>query len=169
MTLSRKLKNGGAPLGLGIDAPMWWASNECSNRKADEKVRSLRQYTDMNPSTVQSPNSLRGAALIGGMMLALRIREKFPDTRITESHPKAVIHTEVVLRICKSDPVFSNYVNEYERDARIAAVCAREGFEERWTIDLANDRYRSEQDPFSYWLVPVHYFWPEPLPASVCA
>ena len=31
---------------------------------------------------------------------------------------------------------------------------------DRW-YDLAEQRYDAEQDPKSYWLAPMHYFWPE--------
>ena len=78
----------GIPLGLGIDAPMWWSSCEGAGRKVDE---SIREKYGIHPGTVQSANSLRGAALVGGAMLAFRIRQKFPDTRITETHPKALL------------------------------------------------------------------------------
>ena len=53
--------------------------------------------------------------------------------------------------------------NEHERDAVIAAVCAREGFEGRWRTDLAKKRYACEQNPQAYWLAPMHYFWREEI------
>ncbi len=150
----------GTPLGLGIDAPMWWSSCAGAGRKSDRRIRD--KY-GIKPGTVQSANSLRGAALVGGAMLAFRIREEFPDTRITETHPKAL------LKALKLDAtgfaerynISSDWNNEHERDALIGAVCAREGFEEHWTFDLACCRDDSEQNPFSYWLAPMHYFWPE--------
>ena len=49
----------------------------------------------------------------------------------------------------------------HERDAVIAAVAAREGFEKRWCNDLSLNRCTTEQDPSHYWLAPVQYFWPE--------
>ena len=55
----------------------------------------------------------------------------------------------------------TNWGNEHERDAAIAAVCAREGFEGRWPTDLAKQRDRSEQNPRAYWLASMAYFWPE--------
>ena len=51
--------------------------------------------------------------------------------------------------------------NEHERDALIAAISAREGFEDRWEYDLSLDRDDGEQDPVTYWIGPVHYFWPK--------
>ena len=152
-----------APLGLGIDAPMWWSSRKGAGRKADDWIR--RRY-QIPSGTVQTANSLKGAALVGGMLLALRIREKFPDTRITETHPKALLLYALKLDeigIAERFKIPIGWCNEHERDATIGAVCAREGFEGSWTLDLARDRYDSEQDPFSYWLAPTSYFWPEPL------
>ena len=163
----------GTPLGLGIDTPMWWTAREKGWRKADEVLKN--KYCDVSGS-VLSINSLRGAALVGGMMLAFRIREKFPDTRITETHPKVLLYAlEPALELEERERSFAkrfnistdkDWKNEHKRDAIIGAVCAREGFEGRWTFDLVRRRYQSEQDPqdpYSYWLAPVHYFWPETL------
>ena len=152
----------GEPLGLGIDAPMWWSSRQGAGRKADKE---LRKKYGIPAGTVQSANSLQGAALVGGAMLASRVRHKFPGTRITESHPKALLHALGLDGPCFAAKfeICVAWNNEHERDALIAAVCAREGFEERWTADLAKDRHTAEQDPEAYWLAPMHYFWPEPL------
>ncbi len=55
--------------------------------------------------------------------------------------------------------------NEDEQDAAIAAVYAREGFNGHWRTDLAAEscRHESVQDPMSYWLKPMRYFWPDDL------
>ena len=158
----------GEPLGLGIDAPLWWSSDEAGNRMADEKVRNAVRGKCKSPSgTVQSLNSLRGAALIGGALLAFRVRQEFPCVQITESHPKALLYALQIgdagfaerFRI----PPTWDKENDHERDAAIAAVCAREGFEKRWKTDLARQRHRFEMDPQDCWLQRVHYFWPEYL------
>ena len=39
-------------------------------------------------------------------------------------------------------------------------VCAREGFQGNWPVDLAVHRDKLEQNPESYWLAPVSYWWP---------
>lgn len=170
------------PYGLGIDAPMWWSSRKGGGRKVDEKLR--RAY-GIPSGTVQQPNSLRGAALIGGAMLAFRIRNKYPEIHITESHPKALLrafdskNSEELqearicileaLDLCAKDVLNEfptsgkRFRNDHERDAIIAAVCAREGFSSSWSTDLACDRYCKEQSPGQYWLKPMHYFWPESL------
>ena len=152
----------GEPLGVGIDAPMWWSTRSGGSRKVDE---GLRKKYRIPSGTVQSVNSLRGAALVGGAMLAFRIRQKFPCTRITESHPKALLSARILEESDLADQFGSSatWRNEHERDAAIAAVCARKGFEGCWTVDLALQRHRSEQDPRNYWLAPIHYFWPEEL------
>lgn len=48
---------------------------------------------------------------------------------------------------------------EHERDALCAAIVAKLGFAGQWPRDLAVERSASEQDPKSYWLAPVSYFW----------
>ncbi len=108
-------------------------------------------------------------------MLAYKIREEFPDTKITEAHPKVVLHARTLELDLSGDHesmfrcfaerfcISANGRNEHERDAAICAVSAREGFSGCWTTDLAEQRHSLEQDPFSYCLGPVHYYWPEPL------
>ena len=108
---------------------------------------------------------LRGAALVGGAMLAFRIRQRFPGARITEAHPKALL---VALELDERDfaerfGISTGWRNQHERDGAIAEVCAREGFEGRWPTDLTEQRHRSELDPQSYCLAPMRDFWPEPV------
>ena len=150
----------GDPLGLGIDAPMWWSACEGGGRRADAR---LRERYGIASGTVQSGNSLRGAALIGGALLASRLREAFPGLRITESHPKALLPALRLdeTRFADRYQIETGWCNEHERDAAVAAVCAREGFEGRWSTDLAKQRDRSEQNPRAYWLAPMAYLWPE--------
>ena len=73
----------GKPLGLGIDAPMWWSAGEGGGRRADAR---LRKRYGIPSRILQSGSALRGAAL-----LVSRLREAFPGLRITESHPKALL------------------------------------------------------------------------------
>ena len=149
----------GKPRGMGIDAPLWWSTRSGGGRKVDEDLR--RKYK-IPPGTVQSANSLRGSVLIGGVMLVHRVRERFPDTGVTESHPKALLKAGFE---CLLTNIRYRANNEHERDALLAAICAREGFEQRWTSDLAVDRWPEEQNPLSLcsWLGPMHYYWPEEL------
>ena len=149
------------PSGIGVDAPLWWASGKSGDRYADQWLR--RRYR-LPGSQVQAANSLRGAALTQSAMFIQRMREIHPAIPVTESHPKALLKAltqgdwvaflgRFHLRVADT--------TEHERDALIAAIAAREGFEGRWPNDLSVERLPSEQDPQSYWLAPVHYFWPE--------
>ncbi|MDP6086636.1 MAG: DUF429 domain-containing protein [Nitrospinota bacterium] len=150
------------PAGIGVDAPLWWSSGRSSARMADQWLRG--EY-GLSGGEVQAVNSLRGAALVQGMMFVDRIRRLFPDVGVTETHPKAVM---AALKLKKGDTFFKKFSvkvemkdkQEHERDAIISAVAAREGFEKRWVNDLSSIRHESEQDPSQYWLAPVHYFWP---------
>ena len=94
-------------------------------------------------------------------MFVQRLREKFPNVPITETHPKAAAialggwdGSTIAALGC---PVGKS---EHERDAYFSAVAAREGFSGRWVRDLSGMRSKSEQDTSSYWLAPVHYFSP---------
>ena len=156
----KRIEAKGEPLGLGIDAPMWWSAREGGGRKVEEVLR--RRYM-LSSGTVQTANSLQGAALVGGALLACRVRRSFPNVRITESHPKALM---LAFNLGEKDfakeyGLSVAWENEHERDAAIAAVCAREGFEGRWPGDFAKERYDLEEDPEKYWLGPMRYFWPE--------
>ena len=148
----------GTPLGVGVDAPLWWSSGRSSDRVADQWLR--RTYR-LHPGTVQTANSLRGAALVQAMMFVVRLRERFPGVPVTEVHPKgsALAHGGWDSDLLRG-AIVGPQETEHERDAILAAVAAREGFERRWTLDLALERRPGEQDPATYWLQPVSYFWP---------
>ena len=146
-----------SPAGVGVDAPLWWSSGLSGDRQVD---RWLRRTYGFSGGQVQTVNSLRGAAVVQGLMFVARIRELFPLVPVTETHPKALLAVSAVrwklMQCCDTLPP-----EEHERDAVISAIAAREGFEGRWSRDLSIDRYPSEQNPGSYWLAPVHYFWPD--------
>lgn len=149
--------------GIGVDAPLWWSSGRSSDRQAD---RWLRRTYGLSGGHVQTANSLKGAALVQGAMFVQRMRERFPDVSVTESHPKALwaalaLPSWDAFCLCYKINKDMGGMKEYERDAVLAAVSAREGFEGRWPIDLSVDRLPSEQNPRQYWLAPVHYFWPQ--------
>lgn len=146
------------PLAAGVDAPLWWSSGRSSDRRADQWIRKAYR---IGSGTVQAANSLRGAALVQGAMFVARLRERFADLPVTEAHPKA---TAVALggwssqNVLKLLPAWQGV--EHERDAIFAAIAAREGFSGRWSRDLSLDRHEAEQNPGTYWLSPIHYYWP---------
>jgi len=149
------------PAGVGVDAPLWWSSGRSGERQAD---RWIRAKYNLPGGQVQTLNSLRGAALIQGIMFVQRLRQLYPEVRVTETHPKAV---RTALRVPAWDDFSARYAvageigSQHEFDAITSAVAAREGFDGRWKHDLSLNRTASEQDPKQFWLAPIHYFWPE--------
>ncbi len=153
----------GTPLGIGIDSPMWWSAGQGGGRRADKR---LRNAYGISSGTVQSVNSLRGAALAGGVLLASLLRGKFADVEVTESHPKALLKALSLgdadeAAVAQHFGVDNAWGDDHQRDAVIAALCAREGFHRNWPVDLADQRHTLEQNPKNYWLAPVCYWWPE--------
>jgi predicted nuclease with RNAse H fold len=150
------------PVGIGVDAPLWWSSGSGGLRKADQWIRD--QY-GLHHRNVQAVNSLWGSVLAQGMMFVTRIREAFPGVNVTETHPKAVLVAlgrESWKEQLSAIPTILTLDSkpDHERDALISGIAAREGFEGRWKRDLIEDRYPCEQNPSTHWLAPVHYFWP---------
>jgi len=87
---------------------------------------------------------------------------------VTEAHPKALLISlygsqdapDIWERFSSDFGLVGSPSNEHERDAAVAAVCAREGHYGRWKLDLSCDRFPEEQDPERHWIGPVRYFWP---------
>lgn len=133
------------PMGVGIDAPMWWSAGRSGDRKADRWIRNTYRIP---AGTVQTGNSLRGAALIQGALFAEGLRRKFPGILCTESHPKALLlatKLDADAFLTRFGVLYTTAI-EHERDAVIAAISAREGFSGNWRRDLAGDRLPTEQD-----------------------
>lgn len=167
--------------GVGIDAPLWWSSRPAGERSVDTWIR--REY-ELPSGTVQTPNSLRGAALVQGQMFASDVRQRWPEAVISESHPKAILGALAKSNSSSSLSAHQKFIatdpacqrigeiarsgvprSEHERDAIIAAICVREGVTGAWSDLTLGLLHRREQDPKSYWLGPVHYYWPVPVGA----
>jgi hypothetical protein len=133
-----------------IDAPLVWSRE--GPRASDLVVRAaIRRAGAANAhGTVQSPNSLRGACLVQGVLAALELRDRFPALQITESHPKA-------LRWLLPDARDISAGSEHERDAVLGALAAWAMWSKRpgWC-----DLFAEESAPL--WLVPapLSYFMP---------
>lgn len=147
----------GEPQAIGIDCPLWWSSQNGASRWIDKW---LRKTYGIRPGTVQSANSLQGAVLIQGLMLALESRKEWPGAQITEAHPKALCKALKLPDwqdlVCKFGLCGEPPGTEHERDALLAAVAAREGSLGRWICDLAETRHSDDYDvlqprPFYWW------------------
>ncbi|RLA47642.1 MAG: hypothetical protein DRR06_01800 [Gammaproteobacteria bacterium] len=118
-TVSNYLPAIGIPLAIGIAAPMYWSAN--AERNADNIVRGCVLSRGGPSSTVSSVNSLRGACLAQGVMVAALTRERWPEVLITESHPGALLTTwpKVTDFLSRLD-----FNNDHERDAALCAYAA---------------------------------------------
>jgi hypothetical protein len=77
------------PVAAGIDTLLHWATSKSGMRPYDLQLRD--KYRAIKNSIV-APNSLRGAMAIGGMALALKLRQKWPEL-VTErdAHQGALV------------------------------------------------------------------------------
>ncbi len=155
------------PAAAGIDTLLHWSCGPSGNRHAERVLR--QRYPDAGP-TIISPNSLRGAMVIGGVALGMRLREKYPEIVLNETHPKLLArHFNMKLLgtderrrwISFAADVRINEANDHEVDAVISAWAIREalsnlevGATSGW-LDLLVMR-RDLVLPIS----DVRYYWP---------
>lgn len=155
-------RDGRAPAGVGVNAPLWWSGGISSDREADRWIR--RTYK-LSGGAVQAANSLQGAALVQAAMFIDRFRASVIGTvRTTEVHPKALLRILTGgdwSAFARRYGIHDAVANEHERDALIGAIAALEGSSGRWGHDLGLIRLPEEQNPRSHWLAPVHYYWPD--------
>jgi hypothetical protein len=108
-----------SPTAIGINAPMYWSPD--GDRKADQIVRGMVLSKGGQSGTVSAVNSLKGASLAQGIMLAALAREHWPEVNITEAHPKALqqIYPEAENFLSGRE-----FKNDHEQDAALAAYTA---------------------------------------------
>jgi len=77
-------------VGASIDSPLYWGA---TTRVVDLTLRDEIAHLGaaVPHGTVQSPNSLRGACLVQGILIAKRVLSEFPNAEISECHPKVII------------------------------------------------------------------------------
>lgn len=166
----KRLPQGAQPAAAGIDAPLFWTTTGA--RRVDKTVRgTLRMMDAPSPGgTVQQLNSLRGACLVQGVAAAVLLRQQFPQIKITETHPKALLwHLRLARAGRRADEVSAAELpgvrsvqtlsTEHERDAVISCYAA-------WSLHRQRGGWRDlaelEQDaiyllpgPVSYWMPTV--------------
>jgi predicted nuclease with RNAse H fold len=151
------------PVAVGIDAPLVWAKS--GDRKCDETVRGLVLNAALatgrraSSGTVSHVNSLRGACLVQGVLVATFAAERWPRTQITETHPKALRWIYPGLTIphdCPSD-IESR---DHEWDAVIAAYSA---FQFVQRTEVWSDLYESELEKFLPSNYSATYWFPNRL------
>ena len=81
-------------LAAGIDAPLFWSKT--GDRTVDvvlrQALRDNRFPASKLGGTVQTANSLQGACIVQGLLLAKYLSETSWGLTITESHPRALCH-----------------------------------------------------------------------------
>ena len=156
-------------LGAGIDAPLFWGRR--GKRKVDDVLRkALRDGMFRTPSgTVQQINSLRGACLVQGVLLARYLSDWEPGLPITEAHPKALLH--LLRHSGRTDmTMLARLVegpqrSEHERDATLSAIGA-------WAMYKRLPGWRDlsceEPNPLQPFGTPVAYWMPIPKGVDAC-
>ena len=140
------------PIAAGIDTLLHWATSKSGTRPCDFQLRN--KYPLMKNSIV-SPNSLRGAMAIGGMALAIKLRQEWPELVLNETHPKVLLQARWGQRYDPEDhktveAAIQRFVNprhyteakiegEHELDAALSASATREGLAEGWE-NIIGDR-----------------------------
>ena len=147
--VTRELENRGLQnrvRSAGIDAPLFWT--ETGIRLVDGIIDEALEGADYG-YRVQKINSLMGACLVQGVLLADQIHRQL-KCPITEVHPGALNRLDIGM----IGQIVNLPVNPDKRDATFAAYAA-------WHIDDPNWRnlFLEEQDPIlplnfrvSYWM-----------------
>jgi len=115
----------------GVDAPLFWRPS--GDRNADQVVRRAIVDVGARSATVGAVNSLRGACLVQGMLVALMAQER--GISVTESHPKALLWLLGKMARGAAAPELRNLGEfvvgeqmwgkcEHERDAVLGALTA---------------------------------------------
>lgn len=155
------------PTAAGIDSLMFWSGEEGGWRAADCWLR--ERYGTAGKS-VLAPNSLRGAMLVQGAVIAKLLRRSWENLPITETHPK-VLYQALSGRSYGRKGVTQgmwswlsenigcdvNGRSEHEIDALMSAWAAREGSAKRWLEDL---RKKSSDSEVFDAVEDTHYWWP---------
>ena len=151
-------------LAAGIDAPLFWSKR--GNRRVDCVLREALKEAGFPPGkvggVVQAVNSLQGACLVQGILLASYLHETWPRLPITEAHPKALQYllchigkSEMVQRLLTAGLVH----HSHEWDATLAAVAAW-AMRHRCNSPDWQDLYPQEHCPVRPFNTPVSYWMP---------
>jgi Protein of unknown function (DUF429) len=158
------------PVAAGIDTLLHWATSKSGMRPCDLQLRAKYQVVK---NGIVAPNSLRGAMAIGGMALALRLRQKWPKLVLNETHPKVLLHARWGQRYDPNDEAtvqaaiqwFADQGHhtelkiegEHQLDAAFSVWTTRKGLANGW-VDIIGKR-----DNLIFPAGELRYLWPETL------
>jgi hypothetical protein len=152
------------PIAAGLDTLLHWATTKSGWRPCDYRLR--REYPCTQNSVI-APNSLYGAMAIGGIALALRLRETWPELDLNETHPKVLLHAHwqerytsktvkaTIQRFADRVGIECAFQGEHEFDAVLSAWATREGLVGGWK-DIVGDNAA-----LLFPAGPARYLWPE--------
>ena len=143
-------------LAAGIDAPLFWS--RVGARKIDGVIREELKKNGYSTGTVIPVNSLVGACLAQGLLLAIRLNEIYKPL-ITEAHPTALRRLLKNLGQDEEIKELTKGLIDHEFDATISAYAAWAMLNEfrGW-----RDLYLAEPDPVQPFGTPVSYWLPIP-------
>ena len=163
---SRGTRESSRIVAAGIDAPMFWSPN--GFRTVDKIVSSELKATNFPKSkrggTVQQLNSLRGACLVQGVLLAKHLRDKWA-LDITESHPKVLDHLlsqPMYLPMKKVVDDLAQDFHDPERDIRDSVLSAAAAWAMVRRLPGWRNLYCQEPNPLQPFGTPVSYWMPIP-------
>jgi hypothetical protein len=152
------------PVAAGVDTLLHWCDGPSGWRPAD---RWLRRTYPKSARSLATANSLYGAMAVGGMTLALRLREQWPSILLNETHRKVLIPALGGEQYADAAPEaamawFANHAGRdvsgarggHELDALLSAWATREGLAADWG-DLVGDDPALLFSPGR-----VSYLWP---------
>lgn len=146
------------PAAVGVDAPLFWCDQ--GDRRADATVRKMVCANGGSSGTVSHVNSLRGACLVQGVLVARAALAAWPGARLTEAHPKALLRVSSEARSFV-EQLASAFANEHERDAALAAFSALQMCEgsSGWTdlTDLDPGAHQPSGVRAAYWFPRTAY------------
>lgn len=136
------------PYAAGVDTLLHWSDGPGGWRPADKVLRAAYPKA---ANSVISPNGLYGSMAIGGMALAIRLRERWRDILLNETHPKLLVHALGGDRYADADAHAaiawladhagldtSGVGSGHELDALLSAWATRQGVRAGWS-DLLDD------------------------------
>ena len=153
-----------APAAAGLDTILHWCDGPSGWRPSDWRLRTA--YPAMSTSII-SPNGLFGSMGIGGMAAAMRLRERWPEVLLNETHPKVLMHALGAERYAdksaadavrwfsgRSGLALADTASGHELDAVLSAWATREGLRSGWGDLVGN------HSSLLFPVGKVSYLWP---------
>ncbi len=153
----------------GIDTLLSWSTGVQGLRRMDQHLR--EKYPEVRQSIIAS-NGLYGAMVVQGMSMAIRLREKWNQLILNETHPKVQYYAqaekpykfegEIIkwLRGQINCADFPQKCNEHEWDALYSAWTTLRAIQNRSTPDLLDITNSRASPSMLYPVGSVHYYWP---------